>query len=94
MDTDLGVCQSSRDQLQLSRDRSRQVRLLSHRATKPSPTGYAAAPAVLGAAPAHVLFVDDSGVHIDGVCRMGIATVHFTSAESLRSELARAGLLV
>jgi FMN phosphatase YigB (HAD superfamily) len=46
-----------------------------------------------GAAPAHTLFVDDSASNIDGVRRMGIATVHFSSAESLRSELARADLL-
>jgi putative hydrolase of the HAD superfamily len=64
------------------------------RATKPSPTAYAAALAVLGAAPADVLFVDDSESNIDGARRMGIATVHFTSAESLRSELVGAGLLV
>jgi glucose-1-phosphatase len=63
------------------------------RATKPSPTAYAAALAVLGAAPADVLFVDDSESNVDGARRMGIATAHFTSAESLRSELAGAGLL-
>jgi len=63
------------------------------RATKPSPAAYAAALAVLGAAPADVLFVDDSESNIDGARRMGIAAVHFTSAESLRSELTRAGLL-
>ena len=64
------------------------------RATKPSPTAYAAALAVLGAAPADVLFVDDSESNVDGARRMGIATIHFTSAESLRRELADAGLLV
>ncbi|HEX8758579.1 MAG TPA: HAD-IA family hydrolase [Pseudonocardiaceae bacterium] len=64
------------------------------RVTKPSPAAYAAALAVLGAAPADVLFVDDSQSNIDGARRMGIATVHFTSAESLRWELARAGLLL
>ena len=64
------------------------------RVTKPSPAAYAAALAVLGAAPADVLFVDDSQSNIDGARQMGIATVHFTSAESLRSELAREGLLV
>ncbi|MDQ4093088.1 MAG: HAD-IA family hydrolase [Actinomycetota bacterium] len=63
------------------------------RATKPSPAAYAAALAVLGAVPADVLFVDDSESNIDGARRMGIATVHFTSAESLRSELASTGLL-
>ena len=64
------------------------------RATKPSPAAYAAALAVLGAAPSDVLFVDDSQANVDGASRMGIATVHFTSAEALRSELANAGLLV
>jgi FMN phosphatase YigB (HAD superfamily) len=63
------------------------------RATKPSPAAYAAALVVLGAAPEDVLFVDDSESNVDGARRMGIATVHFTSAESLRSELASAGLL-
>lgn len=63
------------------------------RATKPSPTAYAAALAVLGAAPADVLFVDDSESNVEGARRMGIATVLFTSAESLRSELTGAGLL-
>ena len=63
------------------------------RVTKPSPAAYAAALAVLGAAPADTLFVDDSASNIDGARRMGIATVHFSSAESLRSELARADLL-
>ena len=63
------------------------------RATKPSPTAYAAALAVLDAAPSDVLFVDDSESNVGGARRMGIATVHFTSAESLRSELANAGLL-
>lgn len=64
------------------------------RATKPSPTAYAAALTVLGAAPADVLFVDDSQSNVDGARRMGIATIHFTSAQSLRCELADAGLLV
>jgi len=63
------------------------------RATKPSPTAYAAALTVLGAAPADVLFVDDSPSNVDGARRMGIAAVHFTSAEALRSELANADLL-
>jgi putative hydrolase of the HAD superfamily len=63
------------------------------RATKPSPAAYAAALTVLGAAPADVLFVDDSESNVDGARRMGIAAVHFTTAESLRSELANAGLL-
>lgn len=63
------------------------------RVTKPSPAAFAAALAVLGAAPADVLFVDDSESNIDGAQRMGIATIHFTSAESLRSELAGAGVL-
>lgn len=63
------------------------------RATKPSPAAYAAALTVLGAAPADVLFVDDSESNVDGARRMGITAVHFTSAESLRSELANAGLL-
>jgi glucose-1-phosphatase len=63
------------------------------RATKPSPTAYAAALTVLGAAPADVLFVDDSKSNVDGARRMGIAAIRFTSAESLRSELAGAGLL-
>jgi FMN phosphatase YigB (HAD superfamily) len=63
------------------------------RATKPSPTAYAAALTVLGAAPADVLFVDDSPSNVDGARRMGIAAVHFTSAESLRAELANAGLV-
>jgi HAD superfamily hydrolase (TIGR01509 family) len=62
------------------------------RATKPSPTAYAAALAVLSA-PADVLLVDDSESNVDGARRMGIATVPFISAESLRSELASAGLL-
>jgi len=48
---------------------------------------------VLGAAPADVLFVDDSESNIDGARRMGIAAIHFTSTESLRSELAGAGVL-
>jgi putative hydrolase of the HAD superfamily len=63
------------------------------RATKPSPSAYATALAVLGATPADVLFVDDSEANVDGARRMGITTVHFTSAQALRSELARAGLL-
>jgi glucose-1-phosphatase len=63
------------------------------RVTKPSPAAFAAALAVLGAAPADVLFVDDSESNIDGARRMGIAAIHFTSAELLRSELAGAGLL-
>jgi FMN phosphatase YigB (HAD superfamily) len=63
------------------------------RATKPSPAAYAAALTVLGAAPADVLFVDDSPSNVDGARRMGIAAVHFTSAEALRSELANADLL-
>jgi FMN phosphatase YigB (HAD superfamily) len=63
------------------------------RVTKPSPAAFAAALAVLGAAPADVLFVDDSESNIDGARRMGIATIHFTSAESLRSELTGAGVL-
>jgi putative hydrolase of the HAD superfamily len=63
------------------------------RVTKPSPASFAAALAVLGAAPADVLFVDDSKSNIDGARRMGIATVQFTSAASLRAEFARAGLL-
>ena len=63
------------------------------RATKPSPTAYAAALTVLGAAPADVLFVDDSPSNVDGARRMGIAAVHFTSAESLHAELANAGLV-
>jgi FMN phosphatase YigB (HAD superfamily) len=63
------------------------------RATKPSPAAYAAALTVLGAAPADVLFVDDSPSNVDGARRMGIAAVHFTSAESLRAELANAGLV-
>jgi putative hydrolase of the HAD superfamily len=64
------------------------------RVTKPSPAAYAAALAVLGAAPADVLFVDDSESNIEGARRMGIPTVHFSSVASLHSELARAGLLV
>ena len=63
------------------------------RTTKPSPTAYAAALAVLGAAPADVLFVDDSESNVDGARRMGIVAVHFALAELLRSELAGAGLL-
>ncbi len=63
------------------------------RATKPSATAYAAALTVLGAAPADVLFVDDSEANVDGAQRMGIPTIHFTSAESLHAELADAGLL-
>jgi FMN phosphatase YigB (HAD superfamily) len=63
------------------------------RVTKPSAAAFAAALAVLGAAPADVLFVDDSESNIEGARRMGIATIQFTSAESLRGELARAGLL-
>ncbi len=64
------------------------------RVTKPSPAAFAAGLAVLGAAPADVLFVDDSKSNIDGARRMGIAAIHFTSAESLRSELAGAGVLI
>jgi HAD superfamily hydrolase (TIGR01509 family) len=64
------------------------------RVTKPSPAAYAAALVVLGAAPADVLSVDDSQSNIHGAHQMGIATVHFTSVESLREELARAGLFV
>ena len=63
------------------------------RATKPSATAYAAALTVLGAVPGDVLFVDDSESNVDGARRMGIAAVHFTSVEFLRSELANAGLL-
>ncbi len=48
---------------------------------------------MLGAAPADVLFVGDLESNVDGARRMGVATVHFTSAEWLRSELAGAGLL-
>jgi hypothetical protein len=38
---------------------------------------------------------DDGGrtVPVDGARWMGITSVHFTSAQALRSELARAGLL-
>lgn len=63
------------------------------RATKPSPAAYAVALAVLGATPADVLFVDDSESNVDGARQMGVTTVHFTSAESLRAELAAIGLL-
>ena len=63
------------------------------RATKPSPTAYAAALTVLGATPADVVFVDDSETNVHGARRMGITTIHFTSAESLHAELADAGLL-
>ena len=63
------------------------------RVTKPSPSAYATALAVLGATPADVLFVDDSEANVDGARRVGITTIHFTSAQALHSELARAGLL-
>jgi len=63
------------------------------RVTKPSPAAFGAALAVLGAAPSDTVFVDDSESNIEGARRMGIATIHFTSTESLRSELTRAGLL-
>lgn len=63
------------------------------RATKPSPTAYATALAVLGAAPADVLFVDDSQSNVEGAHQMDITAIHFTATESLRSELAHAGLL-
>lgn len=63
------------------------------RVTKPSPAAFGAALAVLGAAPADTLFVDDSRSNIEGAHRMGIATIHFASTESLRWELTRAGLL-
>jgi glucose-1-phosphatase len=63
------------------------------RVTKPSAAAFGAALAVLGAAPADVLFVDDSESNIEGARRMGISSVQFTSAESLRAELARAELL-
>jgi hypothetical protein len=35
----------------------------------------------------------ESESNVDGARRMSITTVHFTSAQALRSELARAGLL-
>jgi glucose-1-phosphatase len=63
------------------------------RVTKPSPAAFAAALAMLGAAPADVLFVDDSESNIEGARRMGIPSVQFTSAESLRAEFVRAELL-
>lgn len=47
-----------------------------------------------GCGPGRRVVRDDSQSNIDGALRMGIATVHFTSAERLRSELVRAGLLV
>ena len=43
--------------------------------------------------PAGTLFVDDKAVNVDAAATVGLRTVLFTDPESLRADLARAGLL-
>jgi FMN hydrolase / 5-amino-6-(5-phospho-D-ribitylamino)uracil phosphatase len=60
---------------------------------KPAAAAYERALARVGHAAVEVLFVDDREVNCAAARECGIASVHFESAEELRAEFARRGLL-
>lgn len=60
---------------------------------KPDPAIYALACGRFGIEPASAIFVDDNEANIRAAQKFGLATVHFTDADSLRRDLSGYGLL-
>jgi len=60
---------------------------------KPDPAIYALALDRFGLAPQEAFFIDDNRANVEAAAAMGIHAHHFTEAESLRTALARYGLL-
>ncbi|HEY2126834.1 MAG TPA: HAD family phosphatase [Streptosporangiaceae bacterium] len=59
---------------------------------KPDPECFRAALAVLRAAPADVIFLDDRPDNVAGAAALGIRSIHFTGPETARADLARYGV--
>ena len=59
---------------------------------KPDPECFRAALAVLRAAPAEVIFLDDRSDNVAGAAALGIRSIHFTGPETARADLARYGV--
>ncbi|MBX3127884.1 MAG: HAD family phosphatase [Polyangiaceae bacterium] len=59
---------------------------------KPEPEAYAHAARVLGRDPAQCIFIDDRQKNCDGAAAVGMAAIHFESAEQVRRQLAAYGI--
>jgi glucose-1-phosphatase len=62
-------------------------------ARKPDPEVFRRLVARYGVAPARALFIDDHDEFVEGARRAGLATVHFQSADRLRTSLQALGCL-
>ena len=60
---------------------------------KPDPAIYRHVLTALDRAPQHCLFIDDSAKNVAAAAAIGLHTHHFTSADALRADLERRGLL-
>jgi putative hydrolase of the HAD superfamily len=62
------------------------------KSAKPDPECFQATLALLGAAPADVIFLDDRPDNVAGAAELGMVSFQFTEAAAARADLARHGI--